>query len=222
MCAAVVARDDVDLLMSMRSLKLLCATALLALARAGELPGRPAGVIPPGVVPQPQSVTYPAAGGTVTLAAHFAFTATGQESAVLSAAFDRYGKLLAGGGAPDGAATGSAAGALRACAVDVALPALSLDLQTEESYTLDLGAAKCTITSETVYGALHGMETLVQLFQRPRLTAPAVHIVDKPRFAFRATMIDTARHYYPLRTILQHLDAMAAVKMNVLHWHLPR
>ena len=33
-------------------------------------------------------------------------------------------------------------------------------------------------------------------------------------------MIDTARHFYPLEFILQHLDSMAAVKMNVLHWHV--
>ena len=64
------------------------------------------------------------------------------------------------------------------------------------------------------------MESLAQLVQRPGLTAPAVHIEDAPRFAFRATMIDTARHFYPLQFILAHLDAMAATKMNVLHWHL--
>ena len=30
-------------------------------------------------------------------------------------------------------------------------------------------------------------------------------------------MIDTARHYYPVREILNHVDAMSAAKMNVLH-----
>ena len=45
-------------------------------------------------------------------------------------------------------------------------------------------------------------------------------IEDKPRYQFRATMIDTSRHYYPVEVILQHVDAMAYSKFNVLHWHI--
>ena len=33
-------------------------------------------------------------------------------------------------------------------------------------------------------------------------------------------MIDCARHWMPVEIIEQNLDAMAAVKFNVLHWHL--
>jgi hexosaminidase len=33
-------------------------------------------------------------------------------------------------------------------------------------------------------------------------------------------MIDACRHWEPLEVIKRNLDAMAAVKMNVLHWHL--
>ena len=35
---------------------------------------------------------------------------------------------------------------------------------------------------------------------------------------FRATMIDTGRHYLPVAVIQGHIDAMAYNKMNVLHW----
>ena len=66
--------------------------------------------IQPGVVPQPQSITY--SGANVTLSSQFSFTAIGQESAILTAAFARYGKLLGGGGGlvdgPTGSATVSA------------------------------------------------------------------------------------------------------------------
>ena len=33
-------------------------------------------------------------------------------------------------------------------------------------------------------------------------------------------MIDSARHYQPMEVLKRNLDAMAAVKLNVLHWHL--
>ena len=33
-------------------------------------------------------------------------------------------------------------------------------------------------------------------------------------------MIDTSRHFYPVEVILQHIDAMAYSKFNVLHWHI--
>ena len=33
-------------------------------------------------------------------------------------------------------------------------------------------------------------------------------------------MIDAARHFQPVDVIESNLDAMAAMKMNVLHWHL--
>jgi hexosaminidase len=33
-------------------------------------------------------------------------------------------------------------------------------------------------------------------------------------------LIDSARHFMPLDVIKRNLDAMAAVKLNVLHWHL--
>lgn len=174
-----------------------------------------ADAIPPGVVPQPQSITY--LGSNVTLSSQLVFTATGEKSPILSAAISRYDKLLSGGAVVHERQDSAT---FTQCTVDVSDPSLSLDLDTDESYTLDLDATKCTIVSKTVFGAMHGMESLVQLIQRPALTAPAVHIEDEPRFAFRATMIDTARHFYPVQFILDHLDAMAAVKMNVLHWHL--
>ena len=33
-------------------------------------------------------------------------------------------------------------------------------------------------------------------------------------------MIDCSRHWMPVEVIERNLDAMAAVKLNVLHWHL--
>jgi hexosaminidase len=49
---------------------------------------------------------------------------------------------------------------------------------------------------------------------------PAVRIEDRPRFAWRGLMLDVSRHWMPLPVVLRNIDAMAAVKMNVFHWHL--
>jgi hexosaminidase len=51
------------------------------------------------------------------------------------------------------------------------------------------------------------------------LQATSVSITDKARFAHRGVLIDTARHFLPVSTILAFVDAMAMNKFNVLHWH---
>ena len=92
----------------------------------------------------------------------------------------------------------------------------------DESYQLDITPDKAVVHASTFEGALHGLETFVQLITpgRDGFEAAAVHIEDSPRFAWRGLMIDCARHWMPPETIEQNLDAMAAVKLNVLHWHL--
>jgi hexosaminidase len=49
---------------------------------------------------------------------------------------------------------------------------------------------------------------------------PALHIEDRPRFPWRGLMLDVSRHWMPMSVVLRNLDAMAAVKLNVFHWHL--
>ncbi len=45
-------------------------------------------------------------------------------------------------------------------------------------------------------------------------------IKDRPRFRWRGLLIDSGRHFMPLDVLKRNLDGMAAVKMNVFHWHL--
>ena len=51
-------------------------------------------------------------------------------------------------------------------------------------------------------------------------TYPAIHIEDRPRFPWRGLMLDVSRHWMPVEVVERNLDAMAAVKLNVFHWHL--
>lgn len=92
----------------------------------------------------------------------------------------------------------------------------------DESYTLDIDPSHIVLRAPTDIGALRGMETLLQLLE-PSGAAyvfPAVHIQDAPRFPWRGLMLDSGRHFLPVANILRTLDGMAAVKLNVLHWHL--
>ena len=189
------------------------------------------GAILPSVVPQPTSIVT--GGQDVALSPSFKFEVAARDAAVskvLEAAMERFRVLLL----PSASVT-SGGGATHAdlqlqllpsCTVDVpASASLQLSSTTNESYTLTIdGGANstyCAIVAASAFGAMHGMETLVQLVDRARRTVPSeVHVVDAPRFAFRATMVDCARRYIPVRVLEQHVDAMSATKMNVLHLHL--
>ena len=99
-----------------------------------------------------------------------------------------------------------------------ALPALGED----ESYTLDISADGARLKAATGAGTIHGLETFVQLIApgADGFQVPALHLEDKPRFPWRGLMIDVSRHWMPLAVVERNLDAMAAVKLNVFHWHL--
>jgi hexosaminidase len=92
----------------------------------------------------------------------------------------------------------------------------------DESYTLDITPDGASIKAATIDGAMHGLETFAQSIQPgpDGFRAPAMHIEDHPRFAWRGLMMDVSRHFMPVQTVERNLDAMAAVKLNVLHWHL--
>ena len=100
--------------------------------------------------------------------------------------------------------------------------ATSPTLGVDESYSLDVTNAGVALKAKTIFGAMRGFETLLQLVQPEGagFVLPAVHIDDAPRFVWRGLMIDSGRHFMPEDVILRTLDGMAAVKLNVLHWHL--
>lgn len=92
----------------------------------------------------------------------------------------------------------------------------------DESYSLEISGANAHLHAATDVGAMHGLETLLQLVQSDGqgFWLPAVTIQDSPRFKWRGLMIDCSRHFEPVGVIERTLDAMASVKMNVFHWHL--
>lgn len=100
--------------------------------------------------------------------------------------------------------------------------AAKIDLYEDESYLLEVSSNKIVINATTDVGALRALETLLQLLQNDANSFyfPNSKITDFPRFTWRGLMIDGARHFMPVDVIKRNLDGMAAVKMNVFHWHL--
>ncbi|MEO5936398.1 MAG: family 20 glycosylhydrolase [Terriglobales bacterium] len=95
-------------------------------------------------------------------------------------------------------------------------------LNEDESYSLEIDAQRATLKANTAVGALRGLETFLQLLSADKsgFFLPAVSIQDAPRFRWRGLLIDVGRHYQPMEVLKRNLDAMAVVKLNVLHWHL--
>ncbi|KAM5264377.1 beta-hexosaminidase subunit beta [Ctenodactylus gundi] len=97
------------------------------------------------------------------------------------------------------------------------------NVSSDESYTLQVQEPVATLKANRVWGALRGLETFSQLIYQDSygaLTINESNVVDSPRFPHRGILIDTARHYLPVKSILKTLDAMAFNKFNVLHWHI--
>lgn len=95
-------------------------------------------------------------------------------------------------------------------------------LNEDESYSLEVSDKQAALKAVTVIGALRGLETFLQLpvSDNDGYYIPSVKIQDKPRFRWRGLLFDSSRHFQPIEVIKRNLDGMAAVKLNVFHWHL--
>lgn len=93
-----------------------------------------------------------------------------------------------------------------------------------EAYVLEVGPDAVHIRHGDARGLRLAMETLRQLGRGPDgagLDAlPACRIEDKPRFGWRGFMLDESRHFTGKEGVKRLLEAMARLKLNVLHWHL--
>lgn len=102
-----------------------------------------------------------------------------------------------------------------------------------EGYYLSVTPTLVTIEAEKAAGHFYGTRTLLQLFppqaatgrraplgEKIAWTAPCVEINDWPRFTWRSFMLDESRNFHGLAAVKRYIDEMAALKMNVFHWHL--
>jgi len=170
------------------------------------------------LMPMPASVQ--AGSGQLSITQSFSVAVTGSHDASLDSEVQRFRTLLTRQtGIPLSAKAGSS-------------PTLQIHadhgreavqkLGEDESYELTVTDSGAKLTAPTTLGALRGLQTFLQLVQitPTGFAAHAVSIKDQPRFPWRGLLIDVSRHFIPLDVIKRNLDGMAAVKMNVLHWHL--
>ncbi|MFD8430771.1 beta-N-acetylhexosaminidase [Streptomyces coelicoflavus] len=99
-----------------------------------------------------------------------------------------------------------------------------------EGYRLSCGPRGVTVEGGDSAGVFHGCQTLRQLLP------PAIHraapvsgvrwqvpfgtVEDAPRFGWRGTMLDVARHFMPKHDLLRFIDLLALHHLNTLHLHL--
>ncbi len=112
--------------------------------------------------------------------------------------------------------------------------AIALDLSGDaslgaEGYTLDVSAAGARLSAAGTAGLFYAAQTLRQLFpaaieadalQPGPWSIPTGTVRDYPRFAWRGTMLDAARHFLAVEDVKRYIDLMAGYKLNRLHLHL--
>jgi hexosaminidase len=172
------------------------------------------------LMPAPQKVELQA--GHLAVDRGFTVASVGAPDARLDEALERLRSRVASQtGLALAAGRGSGAGAT--LVVKSGGPGLPVQAVGEdESYTLTVTPKQARLDAPTTLGVLRGMETFLQLLRQEqgRWVVPAAAITDRPRFPWRGLLIDPCRRWQPVEVVKRTLDGMAAVKMNVLHWHL--
>jgi hexosaminidase len=91
----------------------------------------------------------------------------------------------------------------------------------DESYTLEIAPAEVTLRAATTRGLFDAVQTLRQLLpEGDGKELPGGVIEDRPRFAYRGTMLDLARHFFTPAEIRSYIDTIVQFKINYLHLHL--
>lgn len=108
----------------------------------------------------------------------------------------------------------------------------STGIESHEGYEVTVTPERVTIRASHPAGLFYGVQSFRQLLPpfieyqavRPNkarpVTAPAVRIVDAPRFGWRGAMLDVSRHFFPVSDVKRYIDLMSLYKLNRLHLHL--
>ncbi len=179
----------------------------------------------PVLIPAPQSIT--AGGGDFIVLPDTAIIVSDDRAKPIG---DHLSRLIGLAAGPQPLRVTVASGPAAAGSINLRLdPALSSGA---EGYDLTVAPGGVTIAAAAPAGLFYGVQTLRQLlpsfvdfeavrFDKTRpVRAPAVHVVDRPRYAWRGAMLDVARHFMSVGEVERYIDLMVLYKMNRLHLHL--
>ncbi|HMG70153.1 MAG TPA: beta-N-acetylhexosaminidase [Gemmatimonadaceae bacterium] len=190
---------------------------------AGGPPAPQSGSIAPRVIPLPTSITL-AGGAPFQLTKETRVTLVGANPEVgaigetLAALLRRATDFPAPVSTP---ANGSGSGS-----IEIRLGDASLG---DDGYRLVVTSDSVRLVAGTPAGLFHGVQTIRQLLpadiesdigMERSWPMPALTVVDRPRFGWRGSMLDPARHFLTVKEVEQYIDLLAMYKLNVLHLHL--
>lgn len=89
-----------------------------------------------------------------------------------------------------------------------------------ESYFLHVTPDSVVIEAADSAGLFYAGNTLRSLHDTATGSIPCVEVRDTPRFRWRGFMQDVSRHFFSIDYLKRQIDAMASLKLNVLHLHL--
>lgn len=88
-----------------------------------------------------------------------------------------------------------------------------------EAYRVDVTSTGVSLLGGSADGLRHGRFVLDQLRDADG-TLPVVTVGDEPAHRWRGLMLDVARTFLPLEFLHRVVDALAELRLNVLHLHL--
>lgn len=89
-----------------------------------------------------------------------------------------------------------------------------------EGYRIIISDNNISIYASSATGCFYAMQSLKQLTLSYSMRIPCFTVEDRPRFAFRAFMLDVGRYFFPVSDIKKFIDLIALNKINFLHLHL--
>lgn len=102
-----------------------------------------------------------------------------------------------------------------------------------EAYRLEAAPGCIVIKASTPRGVYYAGQSLAQMLPAAffdheadkgsiswNVAEGSFSMLDYPRFAWRAFMLDEARHFFGEEEVKKLIDQMGLLKMNILHWHL--
>ncbi len=175
---------------------------------------RPAVEADYAVVPLPAEIELASGGEAFRLSPDTRIVAADSADAANAAFLAEYiGELT--GFTPSVTAIAPADGYIRVATVGGGAP---------ESYVISACADSMVVAGSDAAGTFYGIQTLRKAIPGDAaghdVLFAAGTVTDSPRFGYRGTHLDCARHFFSADSVKRFIDILALHNINRLHWHL--